>query len=81
MTRRIDAYVGCFSMIDWHCASRHALGQDLLLRLFGAEGLRRHYVVRFLVERLALDWDPERTEMFTMAGRAEAMLAAADEHP
>ena len=60
MTRRIDAYAGCFSMIDRHCASRDALGQDLLLRLFGAEGLRRHYVVVcFLVGHLALDWDPE----------------------
>ena len=82
MTRRIDAYAACFSVIDRHCASRDALGQDLLLRLFGAEGLRRHHVVvRFLVGRLALNWEPGRTEAFTEAGRAEALLAAADERP
>ena len=82
MTRRVDAYAACFSTIDRHCASRDALGQDLLLRLFGAEGLRRHHVVvRFLVERLALAWDQGRTEAFTEAGRAEAVLAAADERP
>ena len=82
MTRRIDAYAAFFFTIDRHCASRDALGQGLLLRLFGAEGLRRHHVVvRFLVGHLALDWDPGRTEAFTEAGRAEAVLAAADEHP
>ena len=82
MTRRIDAYAACFSVIDRHCAAPALLDQGLLLQVLGAEGLRRqHLVVRFLAERLALDWSPRRVEAFVEAGRIEGVLAAADGRP
>ncbi len=82
MVRRIDAYAICFAAIDRHCTAPALLGQGLLLRVLGAEGLRRqHLAVRFLAGRLGLDWKPERVEAFTESARADALLSAAASQP
>jgi len=82
MARRIDAYAACFADIDRHFAAATAIRQDTLLSLFGAEGLRRqHLVVRFLVGRLSLHWDPGRAKTFVEAGRIESVLASSDNLP
>ncbi len=82
MTRRIDAYAACFAEVDRRFTAASALRQGILLSVFGAEGLRRqHLVVRFLVGRLSVLWDPVRVEAFVEAGRIEANLAASDATP
>lgn len=79
---RIGGYGRCFAAIGEGCAGPAEIGQERLLALLGAEGLRRnHLVVRFLAQRLSLEWTPEQAEAFVEAKRAEAVVAASDGRP
>lgn len=82
MPRRIGTYARCFAAIGEGCAGPTEVRQECLLALMGAEGLRRNQlIVRFLVGRLSLDWDPAVAEAHTEGRRIETILAAADGHP
>jgi hypothetical protein len=82
LPRRIGAYGRCFATIGEGCADPAEIGQERLLALLGAEGLRRnHLVVRFLVERLSLSWDPGIAEAVLERGRIGAVLAACAGEP
>ena len=82
VTRRIDTYAAGFAQIDRHVSASGALTQDSLLRIFGAEGLRRqHLIIRFLTDRLPVAWDAGRTGIFVAARRIEDIIAASDGLP
>lgn len=79
---RIGGYGRCFAAIGEGCADPMEISQERLLALLGAEGLRRnHLIVRFLTQRLLLQWTPEQTDAFVEARRVEAILAASDRRP
>jgi hypothetical protein len=62
MTSRIDRYAIFFSVIDQSFATPADINQHRLVEIFGADGLRKSYVViSFLVRRLTLPWSAETT--------------------
>ena len=78
MPRHIGSYASFFAVIDRGCGGIGEVTQAKLVKLHGAEGLRRGYqVVRFLADRLALSWDVNAVEATTEQGRVDAKIAAA----
>ncbi|ANB01981.1 hypothetical protein ECTOBSL9_1234 [Ectothiorhodospira sp. BSL-9] len=58
MTARIDRYAVFFAEIDRHCMAPGEVTQSHLFNIFGAERLRRGFlIVSFLCERLEIEWD------------------------
>lgn len=72
MAARIDRYAVFFATIDRNCAAPSEVTQRRLFDLFGAEGLRRGFlVVSFLCERVALEWDAKALEDMIEMGRID----------
>nr|WP_298522558.1 hypothetical protein [uncultured Halomonas sp.] len=82
MTKRIDGYARFFARLDRSLSSGKAITQQSLFDLFGAEGLRRHYlVVNYLIGTLGIEWDCTKQENMIERRRIEAMLADTREQP
>nr|WP_299245552.1 hypothetical protein [uncultured Halomonas sp.] len=76
MTKRVDGYARFFARLDRSLSSRDAITQQSLFDLFGAEELRRHFlIVNYLIETLGIEWDCAEQENMIERRRIEAMLA------
>ena len=73
--RRMPAYAGFFAAIGKGCTEPGEITQARLLKLVGVEGLRLQQLpVRFLAERLRLEWAQSDSEAFNETRRIETLL-------
>ncbi|MCG5514758.1 MULTISPECIES: hypothetical protein [unclassified Ectothiorhodospira] len=82
MTARIDRYAVFFADIDRHCMVPAEITQGRLFEIFGAERLRRGFlIVSFLCERLDIEWDMVALEDMIEAKRMRLQAQAWRDRP
>lgn len=75
ITSRINRYAAFFERLDRNFERSDQIDQEGLLRAFGAEELRRAFLpVRFLVERLQINWSSSATARVAETGRIDQIL-------